>query len=54
MSVCAPAAFSKFSGSALAFVQTLDPGVYIVMNGKYFKANNVKKNRQTGYFEKMK
>ncbi|MEX0810855.1 MAG: asparaginase domain-containing protein [Chitinophagales bacterium] len=40
-------------GSALAFVQTLPDGVYIAMNGKYFKANNVMKNRKTGYFEEL-
>ncbi|HMG16986.1 MAG TPA: asparaginase domain-containing protein, partial [Saprospiraceae bacterium] len=40
-------------GSALAFVQTLPPGVYIVMNGRYFNWNNVKKNRKTGYFEEL-
>ena len=38
-------------GSALAFVQVLDPGVYIVMNGRYFRARNVHKNLKTGYFE---
>jgi L-asparaginase len=38
-------------GSALAFVQTLPPGVYIAMNGRYFHWNNVRKNRQTGMFE---
>lgn len=41
-------------GSALAFVQTLSPGVYIAMNGRYFNWNNVKKNRATGYFENKK
>lgn len=41
-------------GSALAFVQTLPPGVYIVMNGKCFDYDNVRKNRQTGYFESLK
>jgi L-asparaginase len=40
-------------GSALAFVQTLPPGVYIAMNGKYFVANNVRKNKQTGTFEEL-
>lgn len=40
-------------GSALAFVQTLPYGVYIAMNGKYYKANNVRKNRKTGYFEEL-
>lgn len=38
-------------GSALAFVQTLQPGVYVAMNGRYFDAGWVHKNRQTGYFE---
>ena len=38
-------------GSALAFSQTLPPGVYVVMNGRYFNWGNVRKNRQTGNFE---
>ena len=41
-------------GSALAFVQTLPPGVYVAMNGRYFNWDNVKKNRQTGLFEEVK
>ncbi|MCC7246771.1 MAG: asparaginase [Saprospiraceae bacterium] len=40
-------------GSALAFVQVLPPGVYVVMNGRYFDWNNVRKNRQTGTFEEL-
>lgn len=40
-------------GSAMAFVQTLPIGVYIVMNGRYFEAGNVRKNRKTGYFESL-
>lgn len=40
-------------GSALAFVQTLPPGVYVAMNGRYFKAGNVRKNKKTGYFEEI-
>lgn len=40
-------------GSALAFVQTLPPGVYVVMNGRYFNWNDVEKNRQTGYFQEV-
>ncbi|MEM9921847.1 MAG: asparaginase domain-containing protein [Bacteroidota bacterium] len=40
-------------GSALAFVQTLPPGVYIVMNGRYFDWDNVRKNRKTGNFEEI-
>ena len=40
-------------GSALAFVQIRPPGVYIVMNGKYFLWNNVRKNYDTGFFEEL-
>lgn len=40
-------------GSALAFVQTLPAGVYVAMNGKIFKAGNVRKNKQTGEFEQI-
>lgn len=40
-------------GNAIAFAQVLPPGVYIAMNGKYFPWNEVKKNKQTGYFEKI-
>jgi L-asparaginase len=40
-------------GSALAFVQTLPPGVYVVMNGRYFEWDKVKKNTQTGNFESI-
>lgn len=39
-------------GSAIAFVQTLPHGVYVAMNGQYFKAGEVIKNKQTGKFEK--
>jgi L-asparaginase len=40
-------------GSALAFVQTLPHGVYVAMNGRYFKADNVIKNKKTGFFEEL-
>ncbi len=40
-------------GSALAFAQTLPVGVYIAMNGRYFHANKVRKNKETGNFEEM-
>jgi L-asparaginase len=40
-------------GSALAFAQTLPPGVYVAMNGHYFSARRVRKNRQTGMFEDL-
>ena len=39
-------------GSALSFVQTLENGVYIAINGQYFNYNKVKKNKLKGYFEK--
>jgi L-asparaginase len=41
-------------GSAMAFVQTLPHGVYVAMNGRYFHANNVRKNKETGEFEELK
>ena len=40
-------------GSALSFVQTLDPGIYITMNGRYFHWDNVKKNKKIGAFERV-
>ncbi len=40
-------------GSALAFAQTLPYGVYVVMNGRYFDWNRVRKNKQTGNFEEI-
>jgi len=40
-------------GSALAFAQVLPPGVYVVMNGRYFDWDRVRKNRQTGTFEEL-
>lgn len=38
-------------GTALAFVQTLPPGVYVAMNGRFFPWNRVHKNRKEGVFE---
>ena len=40
-------------GSALAFVQTLPCGTYITMNGKYFRYDNVRKNKENGNFEEI-
>lgn len=40
-------------GSAIAFVQTLPPGVYIAMNGRYFNWDNCQKNRDKGEFEEI-
>ena len=40
-------------GSALAFAQVLPPGVYVAMNGRYFTAGMVRKNRATGTFEEL-
>ena len=39
--------------SALAYVQTLPPGVYIAMNGRVFEYDRVRKNRDTGIFEEV-
>jgi L-asparaginase len=38
-------------GSALSFVQTLAPGVYVAMNGRRFNWDCVRKNKETGVFE---
>ena len=38
-------------GSAISFVQTLAPGVYVAMNGRAFRWDQVRKNRATGTFE---
>ena len=40
-------------GCALAFVQSLPIGVYIAMNGKYFRWDEVQKNKHLGRFEKI-
>jgi L-asparaginase len=41
-------------GTALAFVQTLPDGVYVAMNGRYFRWDMVTKNRELGIFELRK
>ena len=41
-------------GSALSFAQALPPGVYIAMNGQHFAWNEVRKNRDTGVFERSR
>jgi L-asparaginase len=40
-------------GTAFAFVQTLPPGVYVAMNGEYFNAGRVRKNKEKGVFERV-
>jgi len=40
-------------GAALMAAQLADPGVYIVMNGQIFNADNVQKNRQLGQFKPL-
>ena len=40
-------------GSALAFAQTLPPGVYLSMNGRWFSWDNVRKNKAKGEFETL-
>jgi len=38
-------------GSALAFAQSLPTGTFVAMNGRYFRWDNVRKNRSSGVFE---
>ena len=40
-------------GCAVGAVQSLPPGVYVVMNGRVFAAGTVRKNRQKGRFEPL-
>ena len=40
-------------GSALAYVQSVNKGIYITMNGQIFNYENVKKNTELGVFEKL-
>lgn len=52
----APARFKESDatfnvGFALACVQTLAPGVYLVMNGRVFDPAHVRKNRERNTFE---
>jgi L-asparaginase len=51
-----PAAFKKTDaalniGGAIAAVQILPPGVYIVMSGRVFRAHQARKNPRTDQFE---
>jgi L-asparaginase len=41
-------------GSALSFVQTLPPGVFVAMNGRCFAWNAVRKDRSSGTFEELR
>ncbi len=38
-------------GSALSFAQVLAPGVYVAMNGRFYRGDRVRKNRESGVFE---
>ena len=40
-------------GSALAYAQALNKGIYIAMNGQIFNYQNVKKNTDLGVFEEL-
>ncbi len=40
-------------GSALSFAQVLPHGVYVAMNGRCFPWDNVRKNRDAGFFEPL-
>ncbi|BDS10629.1 asparaginase domain-containing protein [Aureispira anguillae] len=37
-------------GAALAFAQSMPAGIYIAMHGECFDWDDVRKNRETGYF----
>ena len=39
-------------GSAVSFAQALPAGVYVAMNGTAFLWNEVRKNRESGFFER--
>ena len=41
-------------GSALSFAQVLREGVYIAMNGRFFPAGQVRKDRRRGIFVKIR
>ncbi len=41
-------------GAAIAYANSLVPGVYVAMNGKRFNWNNVHKNKKIGRFEHLK
>jgi len=41
-------------GSALSFAQALAPGVYVAMNGRCFRWDDVRKNRDVGVFEPLR
>ena len=40
-------------GSAMGFVQSLESGIYIAMNGRCFDYDKVRKNTKTGIFESL-
>jgi len=40
-------------GASLAYAKALEPGVYICMNGQYFEWDNVRKNKESGFFERL-
>ena len=41
-------------GSALAFAQSLPPGVYVAMNGRVFDWDRVRKDRARGVFSELR
>ena len=41
-------------GAAMAYAQTLPPGTYVAMNGRYFNWDNVEKDAQIGRFKEKK
>ncbi len=41
-------------GCAFGFVQLMEKGVYVAMNGRLFNWDNVRKNKEVGKFETIK
>ena len=40
-------------GGAIVAAQTLEPGIWISMNGNIFRSDNVEKNKKKGVFENL-
>lgn len=40
-------------GSAIAYVQSLPPGIYVAMNGQAFESDNVRKDPESGTFTSL-
>ncbi|MBS3136006.1 asparaginase [Candidatus Woesearchaeota archaeon] len=50
---CFPNSDAEFNlGAAMAFVQSLQKGVYVAMNGRYFRWDDVQKDNGSGFFRR--